>query len=84
MIFFGYSYLLNYFLLFFWYYLGVFCAVFENTQKHLFTDITISFLLSLCYPFAIYLIPGLLRIAALSNPENNKVIYNISKIIQCI
>ena len=68
-------------LLFFWYYIGVFCAVYKNTQIHLITDTIISFLLSICYPFAINLIPGLLRIPSLAKQEN-KVMYNISKIIQ--
>ena len=45
------------FLLFFWYYLFMFGAIYTNTQLHLFKDTIISFGLSLVYPFGIYLIP---------------------------
>ena len=73
------------FLLFFWYYLSMFCAVYVNTQIHLIKDTLISFSLSLVYPFLIYLIPGLCRIPALSNRKNKrKYLYGISKIIQMI
>ena len=72
------------FLAAFWYYVTCFCGIYKNTQIHLIKDSLISFGTNLLSPFGIYLIPGLLRIAALSNPENNKVIYNISKIIQWI
>ena len=73
------------FLLFFWYYLSVFCAVYKNTQNHLIEDTFISFILSLIYPFGIYLFPGCFRISSLSKPKNQgKYLYNLSKIIQVI
>ena len=53
------------FLLFFWYYLSSFCAVYQNTQIYLIKNILISFGFSLVYPFAINLIPGILRIYSL-------------------
>ena len=73
------------FLLFFWYYLAMFCAVYKNTQSHLMTDTLLSFALSLLYPLGIYLIPGIFRKRALSNSEGKKkYIYNFSLIIQNI
>ena len=73
------------FLLFFWYYLASFCAVYINTQLHLLKDSLISFGLSMLYPFAIYLLPCIFRIPALRNNKKNKeIIYNFSKIIQMI
>ena len=73
------------FLLFFWYYLSCFCAVYKNTQIHLLKDTLISFGLSMIYPFGINIIPILIRIPALRDTKNNnKVLYNISKFIQLI
>ena len=71
--------------LFFWYYISMFCAIYVNTQIHLIEDTLISFGLSLLYPFGIYLIPGIFRIPALSNPKNKKeYLYNFSKMIQMV
>ena len=79
------------FLLMFWYYISMFCNIYENTQKHLLNDTLISFGMSLLYPFGIYLLPGLFRIPALSKrKENNnksgkgKCLYNFSKFLQII
>ena len=72
-------------LLLFWYYLSMFCAIYKNTQFHLIKDTLISFGLSLFYPFAIYLLPGLFRIPSLSNKKRNrKYLYAISKILQML
>ena len=71
------------FLLFFWYYISSFCAVYENTQIHLIKDTLISFGLSLIYPFVIYLIPGIFRIPSLKTNKREKM-YKFSKIIQLI
>ena len=71
------------FLILFWYYLSMFCAIYRNTQIHLIKDTLISFALSLIYPFGIYLLPGIFRIAALSNPKNKReYLYKFSKILQ--
>ena len=79
------------FLLMFWYYISMFCNIYENTQIHLLNDTLISFCMSLLYPFGIYLLPGLFRIPALSKrKENNnlsgkgKCLYNFSKFLQII
>ena len=67
-------------LIFFWYYISMFGAVYKNTQYILLEDTLLGFALSLVTPFVIYLIPGLFRIPALSNPQRNKrCLYNFSK-----
>ena len=71
------------FLLFFWYYLSMFCAVYKNTQLHLIKDTLISFALSCLYPFVYYLFPGLFRIPSLSNKKGGrKCFYFMSKVLQ--
>ena len=69
--------------IFFWYYLGCFCAVYENTQRHLVKDTFMSFLLSMIYPLFINMIPGIFRISALKN-KNNKNLYKLSQLFQLI
>jgi hypothetical protein len=64
--------------LFFWYYLGCFCAVYENTQIHLIKDTLISFLLNMIYPIFISLIPE-----ALKN-KNSRILYKISQLLQVL
>ncbi len=68
------------FLIFFWYYISMFGAIYKNTQYHLLKDTLISFGLSLIYPLGIYLLPGIFRIPSLSN--KNKCLYKFSKILQ--
>ena len=71
------------FLIFFWYYLACFGAVYKNTQIYLLKDTVISFSLSLLYPIFIYLIPGIFRKYSLKDiKKDRKCIYNLSKIIQ--
>ena len=71
------------FLLFFWYYISMFGAIYRNTQFHLLKDTLVSFGLSLLYPFVIYLLPGFFRIPALSDPQKKKeCLYKFSKILQ--
>ena len=73
------------FLIFFWYYLSMFCAIYKNTQIYLIKDTLISFVLSLLYPFGIYLIPGIFRIPALSDRNNKRIcLYNFSILMQMI
>ena len=73
------------FLIFFWYYVAMFCAVYRNTQLHLLKDTLISFCLSLIYPFGINLLPGLFRIPALSNfKKKKKCLYDFSKVLQIL
>ena len=72
-----------FFLSIFWYYLASFCAVYKNTQIYLIKDVLISFALTLLYPFGLCLLPGILRIPSLRNPEKEReYMYKISIIIQ--
>ena len=73
------------FLLFFWYYISIFCVIYKNTQMHLLKDTLISIGLSLIFPFCIYLIPGIFRIPSLSDKNNKReCLYNFSKILQLL
>ena len=70
-------------LVFFWFYLACFCAVYKNTQIHLIKDTLISFGTSMIYPIGIYLIPGFFRICALRG-KNKEFMYGFSKLLQLI
>ena len=70
-------------LIFFWFYLSCFCAVYRNTQIHLMKDTLLSFALSLLYPFILNLLPIFIRIPAIRN-KNSEYVYKISKIVQLI
>ena len=73
------------FLIFFWYYLAAFCAVYQNSQIYVIENTFISFLLALLFPFIINLIPGIFRLIALKDKKkDSKVLYIISKITQII
>ena len=73
------------FLLFFWYYISMFGAVYRNSQYHLLKDTLISFGLSLIYPFAIYLISGIFRIPALTDSKkDSQCLYKFSNMLQVI
>ena len=66
---------------FFCYFISCFCAVYENTQNTLFKDSAISFLISITYPFALYLIPASIRIISLrSKAKDKRFLYKISNI----
>ena len=71
------------FLLFFWFFLSSFGALYQNTQIYLIKNTLISFGICLFYPFVINLFPGLFRIYSLKEP-NRVYIYNIGKVIQMI
>ena len=53
------------FMIFFWYFISCFCAVYTNTQIILIKDTLFSFGLSMIYPFGLNLIPGFFRFPAL-------------------
>ena len=73
------------YLIFFWYYISMFGAIYRNTQYHLIKDTLISFGLSMLYPFGIYLLPGLFRIPALADPKKKKLyLYKFSKLLQLL
>ena len=60
------------FLLFLGYYIICFCGIYTNTQIILIKDTSISFVLSMIYPFGKYLVPGIFRKAALNSEKKNK------------
>ena len=72
------------FLIFFWFYLSSFCAVYQNSQFYPFINTLICVLISLLYPFLINLLPGMLRIPSLKKKKNGECLFKISKIIQYI
>jgi hypothetical protein len=75
-------YLISFLFLFiFWFYVSCFCAVYKNTQVYLIKDTLIIFSLSLLYPLGYYIIPGLFRLHAIKN-KNNECIYKISLLLQ--
>ena len=71
------------FLIFFWYYLSSFCAVYQNSQIYLLKNVIISFGLSLLFPFILYIVPSILRMISLKS-KKMEIIYKISKFIQFI
>ena len=81
-IFFLLSFLL---MLFFWYFISCFCAVYKNTQIILINDTLISFALSMLYPFGLNLLPGMFRIPALRSEKNDKkCLYTIGSLLTLI
>ena len=72
-------------LLFFWYFISCFCAVYTNTQTILIKDTLVSFAISMLYPFGLNLLPGMLRIPALrAKNKDKKCIYKTSELIALI
>ena len=69
-------------MLFFWYFISCFCAVYKNTQIILLKDTGISFVASLVYPFILSFLPGIFRIPALrAKNKNLKYLYKISSMM---
>ena len=63
----------------------MFCTIYKNTQFHLLKDTLMSFGISMFTPFGFYLLPGIFRIPALSNPKNKReCIYKFSKVLQML
>ena len=68
----------------YWYVVAAFCAVYENTQRVFIKDSLMSFLLSLLYPFILYLIPTSLRLIAIRCTKFKlEWVYKLSDIIPC-
>ncbi len=73
------------FLLFFWYFIAAFCAVYKNTQGILIENTMTSFGLSLLYPFGLNLLPAIFRIPALrATKQNLECVYKFSKLLALI
>ena len=71
------------FLLFFWYYLSSFGALYQNSQVHLIKNTFISYLFGIVYPFLINLLTMMIRKFSL-NRNNREFSYKISKILQIL
>ena len=72
-------------MLFFWYFISCFCAVYYNTQIILIKNTLISFSLSMLYPIGINLVPGMFRIPALrAKKKNKKCLYSFSQYVALI
>ena len=71
-------------LLFIWFYLGCFCAVYKNTQIHLLKEVCSSFVLSFINPLFVCLLPGLFRIPSLKSNSNKICLYKFSKLIEIL
>ena len=69
-------------LIFLWFYLSCFCALYKNTQKYLFIVILISYSISFIYPFIIFLLASILRILAIKGI--GKCLYKFTQIIESI
>ena len=73
------------FIIFFWYFLSCFCAIYINTQYLLIRDALSSFLLSMTYPLGFSLLPGLFRIPSLNAKNKNKeCLYKFSNFLSII
>ena len=71
------------FLIFFWYFICAFCAVYKNTQVIYLKNCSISFCISMFYPFFICLLPGIFRIPSLRSGKN-KILYKIGNIFSLL
>ena len=71
------------FLIFFWFYLSSFCAVYNNTQIYVIINALLSFIISIIYVFIFNIFPTIFRIISLKEKNSiNISFYKISKIIQ--
>ena len=71
------------FILFFWYYLSCFCAVYKNTQYHLIKDTLISFSIGYITPFGTNIITAFIRFYSLKRyNKKNRMLFRLSKLLQ--
>ena len=70
-------------LLFYWYFISAFCAVYQNTQKTFLLDSIISIIVQFIDPFFIYCLTTLLRYISLLKcaKKNMKCVYKTSYLI---
>ena len=81
---FGIFFVVNFILLiFFWYYLTCFNAVYNNTQIYLIENTGISFCISLFFSVVYNIIPTIFRLSSLSS-KNSECLYKVSKYFQVI
>jgi hypothetical protein len=70
-------------LLFCWYYISAFAAVYVNTQMHLIKDTLLSFGISISYPFLINFIPAIFRMRSLKR-HDRECLFKTGQIISLI
>ena len=71
--------------IFYWYFISCFCAVYKNTQIILIKDSLFSFGISMFYPFAINLFPGIFRIPSLrAKNKDKKCTYRFSQLLSLL
>ena len=70
-------------LLFCWYYISAFAAVYVNTQMHLIKDTIISFAITITYPFLINFIPGIFRMKSLKT-HDRECLFKTGQIISLL
>ena len=68
------------FMIFYWYFVSTFCAVYENTQIIFIKDVFTSFGLNLLYPFLQYMFFTLCRVIALKCKINSRICNLIYKL----
>ena len=72
-------------LVIFFVYITCFCGIYENTQIHLIKDSLIGFGISMLYPFLLYLLPSVMRIAALKAKKKDKnYLYKFSTLLEIV
>ena len=65
------------------YYITCFCGIYVNTQMHLIKDSLISLIISLLIPFALCIIPCILRILSLRvEKPTRKLLYIFSTFVE--
>ena len=70
-------------MIFFWIFIACFCSIFINTQIILIKDTSISFALSMVYPFGLNIVPTIFRKISLKS-KDKKFIYDVGNIIALI
>ena len=69
-------------MLFYWYFISAFCAVYKNTQVIFIKDSVSSFFTNLITPIFLYLIPAILRFVSLKDQKKSlKCLYKLSDLI---
>ena len=75
----------NVFLLFFWFYLSSFCAVYQNTQIYLIINTFMSCFICIIFSFLFILFPSIFRFLSLNvNKAKYECFYKASQILQII
>ena len=68
-------------ILFFWYYVSAFCAVFKNSQVHYLINVVGAFIVCNIWPFVTSLIAPFFRTSSLKSENNSPCMYKFSQII---